>query len=73
MVIKEDYSFTDLQNTCWSGAEETLKVIEENGKEDAFMDLLEMTFTEPTMTEVNDYLRFEDDYIYSVLGIKEED
>ena len=70
MYIKEDYDFNALMNNCWSGAEETLKVIEENGKEDAFMELLEMTFTEPTMTEVNDYLRFEDDYIYSVLGIK---
>lgn len=70
MYIKEDYDFNDLMNNCWSGAEETLQVIEENGKEDAFMELLEMTFTEPTMTEVNDYLRFEDDYIYDTLGIK---
>ena len=70
MYIKEDYDFNDLMNNCWSGAKETLKVIEENGKEDAFMELLEMTFTEPTMTEVNDYLRFEDNYIYDVLGIK---
>ena len=73
MIIKEDYSFTDLQNACWSGAEETLKVIEENGKEDAFMDLLEQEFYEPTLTEVNDFLRFDDDYIYDILGIKEED
>lgn len=70
MYIKVDYDFNDLMDNCWSGAEETLKVIEENSKEDAFMELLEMTFTEPTMTEVNDFLRFEDDYIYDVLGIK---
>ena len=70
MIIKEDYSFTDLQNACWSGAEETLKVIEENGKEDAFMEFLEESFDESTLTEVNDFLRFEDDYIYDVLGIK---
>lgn len=73
MVIKVDYDFNDLMNNCWSGAEETLKVIEENGKEDAFMEFLEEFFDEPTLTEVNDFLRFEDDYIYSVLGIKEED
>lgn len=72
MIIKEDYSFTDLQNACWSGAEETLKVIEENGKEDAFMEFLEEIFDEPTLTEVNDFLRFDDDYIYDVLGIEEE-
>lgn len=72
MYIKVDYDFNDLMDNCWSGAEETLKVIEENGKEDAFMELLEMTFTEPTMTEVNDYLRFEDDSIFEDLGIINE-
>lgn len=73
MVIKEDYSFTDLQNACWSGAENTLNTIMEHDCEDAFMDLLEEIFDEPTLTEVNDFLRFEYDYIYNVLGIKEED
>lgn len=70
MYIKVDYDFNDLMDNCWSGAEETLKVIEENGKEDAFMELLEESFDESTLTEVNDFLRFEYDYIYSVLGIK---
>lgn len=70
MVIKEDYSFTDLRNACWSGAEKTLDVIMWNDCENAFMNLLEEIFDEPTLTEVNDFLRFEDDYIYSVLGIK---
>lgn len=72
MYIKVDYDFNDLMDNCWGDAEETLKVIEENGKEDAFMELLEMIFTdtEPTLTEVNDFLRFNDDYIYDTLGIK---
>ena len=70
MYIKEDYSFTDLQNACWSGAENTLNTIMEHDCVDAFMDLLEEIFDEPTLTEVNDFLRFEYDYIYSVLGIK---
>lgn len=70
MYIKEDYSFTDLLNACWSGAEKTLNVIMENDCEDAFMNLLGESFDEPTLTEVNDFLRFEDDYIYDVLGIK---
>lgn len=72
MVIKEDYSFTDLRNACWSGAEETLDVIMRNDCEDAFMNLLEEIFPdEPTLTEVNDFLRLNDDYIYDVLGIKD--
>lgn len=73
MYIKVDCDFNDLMDNCWSGAEKTLKVIEENGKEDAFMELLEESFDESTLTEVNDFLRFEDNYIYSVLGIKEKD
>lgn len=72
MIIKKDYSFTDLQNACWSGAEKTLDVIMEHDCENAFMSLLEEIFDEPTLTEVNDFLRFDDDYIYDVLGIEEE-
>lgn len=73
MYIKVDYDFNDLKDNCWYGAQETLKVIEENGKEDAFMEFLEECYDDSTLTEVNDLLRFEDDYIYSVLGIKEKD
>lgn len=76
MEIKSDYSFEDLKSQCWGGAEETLKVIEEHGKEDALLDLLEYTiFAEeiPTLTEVNDYLAFEDEFIFECLEIEIEE
>lgn len=76
MYIKQDMDFNDLMENCWSGAVDTLKTIEEHGKEDELMAHLEEIFESyfdnvPTMTEVNDYLRFEDEVIFEALGIFE--
>lgn len=73
MYIKQDMDFNDLINNCWSGAINTLKTIEEHDKEDELMaHLEEQWFDEvPTMTEINDYLWFEDEFIFEALGIFE--
>lgn len=72
MEIKKDYNFNDLKNNSWSGAVDTLETIEENEKEEELMTLLENTFEDvPTETEVNDFLWFEDDFIFEELGIEE--
>ena len=76
MYIKQDMDFNDLMNNCWSGAIDTLKTVEEHDKEDELMAHLEEIFESyfdnvPTMTEVNDYLRFEDEAIFEALGISE--
>lgn len=75
MYIKNDMDFNDLINNCWSGAVDTLKTIEENGKEDELMAHLEEQWLDsiPTMTEINDYLWFEDEFIFECLGISEEE
>ena len=78
MYIKKEYDFADLKNNSWSGAVDTLKTVEEAGKEDELMSLLEDLFSEdegktPEETEVNDFLWFDTDYIYESLGIKEEE
>lgn len=74
MEIKKEYEFEDLKKECWSGAIETLRIIEENNKEELFMDILEDFFAEiPTMTEVNDLLWFNDDDIFEALGIEIEE
>ena len=65
MEIKKDYDFEDLKRNSWSGAINTLKKIEENEKEEELMILLENTFEDvPTETEVNDFLWFDDDFIF---------
>lgn len=70
--VKKELDFEDLKKECWSGAIYTLQKIEEEGKEDELMELLQDIFTDiPTETELNDFLWFDDDYIYEQLGIKE--
>lgn len=76
MYIKQDMDFNDLMNNCWSGAIDTLKTIEEHDKEEELMTHLEEIFESyfdnvPTMTEINDYLWFEDEAIFEALGISE--
>ena len=73
MEIKKEIDFEDLKDMCWSGAVDTLETIEEKEKEEELMELLESNFEEiPTETEINDFLWFEDDFIFEQLGIEEE-
>lgn len=76
MYVKQDINFYDLQENCWSGALDTLKTIEEHNKEEELMEHLESIMSEdvgniPTMTEINDYLWFDSDFIFESLGISE--
>ena len=73
ITVKNEMDFNDLMNNCWSGAIDTLQVIEENGKEEELMLLLDEITNNPTMTEVNDILWFEDEMILESLGIIEEE
>lgn len=75
MYIKIDCGFRELKNNSWSGAISTLEKIEEAGKEEELMDFLEEVFDMeiPTETEVNDFLWFDDEYIFEQLGIKDEE
>lgn len=76
MEIKMDFDFYRLQDCCWSGAIDTLKTIYDNDMEDEFMDFLANVAFEgevPTLTEVNDLLWFEDEWIFDALGIREDD
>ena len=74
MYVKNDLDFNDLENECWE-CDYTLDAISENNKEEEFMNLLEEQFGGdiPTMTEVNDLIRFEDDFIFDALGIRIDD
>lgn len=75
MEIKDYYGFDDLENRCWSGAEDTLATIREHDMEDEFMDWLESYFGDeiPTLTEVNDLLRFDDDWVFEQIGLDPDD
>ena len=73
IIVKQEMDFEDLMNNCWSGAINTLQVIEENGKEEELMMLLDEITNNPTITEINDILWFEDEMIFEALGIIEEE
>lgn len=69
-VTKEITRFEELKLESWGGAIETLKVIEENNKEEDFMNLLEDIFYEGIdETSLNDFIWFDSDYIYESLVI----
>ena len=58
----------------WSGAEETIQVIIENDKVEEFEQLIEELFPEGIdETSLNDLLRFEDSWVFEMLGIEEEE
>lgn len=75
MEIKKDYDFNDLKNECYSGAENTLEIIEKYGLEQEFMEFLDEYFngTPVWFEQVNDLLRFEDDVVFENVGLVENE
>lgn len=71
ITVRRELDFNDLFNECWSGAVDTLRTIQENNKEDELMSLLALdVFGEtPDLTEVNDLLWFDSEWIFETLGI----
>ena len=66
---------TSMNNfNAWSGAKDTLQTIREHNKIEDLEYLMEELFQEttPTETEINDFLWFEDEYIFECLGIEIE-
>lgn len=72
MYIKKEYDFNDLKRNSWSVASITLEIVEKNNKEEELMQLLEDVFCDniPSETEVNDFLWFDDEYIFENLEIE---
>ena len=74
MRIAREFDFRDLQYNCWD-CDDVLEAVENADMEDALMDLLEEVFNSdvPTITEVNDLLRFDGDWVLETLGIDPEE
>ena len=71
-IIKEIDNFYDLMENSWSGAIDTLQDIANANLEEEFMENLENIYflgETPTDTELNDFIWFERDTIYSDLGL----
>lgn len=77
MRVYREIDFNDLQNMVWSGATDTVENIANANMQDELMGLLEEMFiwyneNVPTETEINDFLWFDDEYIYKTLGLNED-
>ena len=71
MKVYEELNLKDFQ--AWSGATETKNIIIQAGKEEDFEELIEELFPNGvSATQLNDTLCFEDEWIYSCLGIETE-
>lgn len=69
-VYTDFYEFSDLTENCWSGAIQTLDTITEHDKKEGLMQLLEEVFYDGIeLTELNDFLWFDSDYIFECLDI----
>lgn len=75
--ITRVYDFEELKDFCWSGAIQTLEAIEEKGKEEDFINLLndilecnDIDGVKWTDTQLNDFIWFDTDYIEECLGCK---
>ncbi len=70
MRIAREFDFYDLQSECWD-CDDVLEAVADANMEDDLMYLLEESFNSvPTLTEVNDLLRFDSEFIYTSLGIR---
>lgn len=74
MKVFEEMNFKDILLTSWGGAGATAEVIEEKGKGDEFVSLIEEVYPEGIdRTALNDILWFDYEWVFESLGIKEEE
>lgn len=72
--IRDELDFNDLYNAVWGQACEIMETIEKNDKEDELMNLILESFSDvPTLTEINDFLAYEWEFIFKELCINEDD
>ena len=75
IVQKEIWSFTELYDASWSGALDTLREIQEQGREEEAMQIIEEYMNDcsaeiPTDTAVNDFIWFD---LADIMGLYEDE
>lgn len=74
MKVFDEMNWYDIYRTAWSGARDTVEKIEDEGKGDEFVSLIEELYPEGIdRTALNDILWFDDEWVFESLGIKEEE
>lgn len=75
MMVKEIDTFYELMENSWSGALDTLREVESQGREDEAMEIIEQYMNDcsaetPTDTAVNDFIWFE---LADIMGLYDEE
>lgn len=74
VTTSNDMSFGDIYRNAWNGAVDTLNTVLDESKEKELMKLLNTVYPDGVdEIELNDFLTFEDDYIFNELGINSEE
>lgn len=74
MKVFDEMDWYDIYRTAWSGARDTVEKIEDEGKGDEFVSLIEELYPEGIdRTSLNDILWFDDEWVFESLGIDTEE
>lgn len=76
ITVSEELSAYELQERLWSGAEDTMQRIIDEGKEDTFFAVIQDLYCDKDsidLTTINDLLRFEEDTVFEWCGINNKD
>ena len=70
VTTSNDMDFDDIYRNAWNGAVDTLDIISNEGKENDLMELLDELYPDGVdEVELNDFLGYEDAYIFQNLNI----
>lgn len=74
VMTSNDMDFDDIYQNAWDGANDTLDIISNEGKENDLMEFLGIVYPDGVEEyDLNDFLEFEADYIFNELGINFEE
>lgn len=73
MIYSKEFSVDTFP--WWSGAKDTVAKVKKHNKMDELQQLIEENFSDkvPTDTEVNDFVWLERSWIFTQLGIEDDD
>lgn len=74
ITVSEEMSWHDVYDSAWSGARNAADRLQDEGKEEAFVNLIEEIYPDGIdRTALNDLMWFNSDWIYESLGMAAED
>lgn len=72
--VSDEMEWNDVLRTAWSGARYTAERLQEEGKGEEFMELVNELYPDGIdRTALNDLMWFDSDWIYESLGMAAED